>query len=306
MKTKNIKKLPWQRIVLLVTLIFLATATVNCCRFSSVQAQIVETENLAYYLCNEEQTTNNATGYQLSTTNTAANVTLTDTAEGSAVTWGFRVFVIHWNGALTELTNAPVTVSRDSDGAGMQNVSWNAPDYVFDFGYDALQIQLYVRFDSGAWVLKGTFLTDNLVYKSIVEQTWTFTLYTAADFDGADITASCSFGDSTAASAVDNVGFIAPNQWDQQTYDMNQGNWLNFVFGSYEAQLGSATYVVLALIPSASLYLRYRSFGPVVFLFAIFGGSGGLIWLFIPPWAAAVTDALLLLGFAFIVWKVIR
>lgn len=265
-------------------------------------------QNHTYYLRSDSQTTNTISAYALATTNTQITSTLSDTASGTSVTWGFRVFIIHYNGAASELTSGTptATMTRSSTGAGYQTSTWTPPYTTLDLGYDALEVCVYEKIDSGAWLLKGSYLTASLMYKAILLQTWTFSLYTNATVSGGTITAAYSFGSSTAASAIDYVGFTNPNQWDLQTLAMNQGDWIAFILGPYYAEIGSAAYLLILLIPTATLYMRYRSFAPVVFLFILFGSSGGLIWLFIPAWAAAVVDAFILLGFSFIVWRLIR
>ena len=61
----------------------------------------------------------------------------------------------------------------------------------------------------------------------------------------------------------------------------------------------------LLLIPGI-LYFRYGHVGTIVFFFLLFGGAGGLVWILVPAWAATVVSALLILGFSFVVWRVIR
>lgn len=266
------------------------------------------TQNVTYYLRSDTQTSNNITAYALAQTNTAITSTLSDTASGSTVTFGYRVFIIHYNGASTELTSGSptATVTRSTTGAGYQTSTWTPAFTTLDFGYDALEVIVYKQVDSGIWIQKGIYLTAPLMYKAVMLQTWTFTIYTSALMTVGTVTSSYSFGEATKETDISGVGFVNPTQWDIQTWNMNNGNWFAFTLGAYTAQIGSAAYLIMALIPTATLYIRYRSFTPVVFMFILFGGSGGLIWFFIPLWAAAVTDALLILGFAFIVWKLIR
>ena len=268
---------------------------------------IVGTSHSVLYFRSDSYTSNNVTAYGLDITNTNAVQTITDSITTEDVTYGFRVWVLHPTGTLTELTSGlpDIQVTRDTDGTGWQNTTWLCPSTTLNIGTDSLQVGLYLSLDDGyTWTARTLYITHPLLTTALLHQTWTFNLYTTRNETLG--TCSYSFGSRTYNSNINGVGMEPPTQTQIQTYYFLTGNYILFILNTYTSEIGAAAYLLFLLIPTVTLYLRHRNFGPVVVFFLLFGGPGGLVWLLVPAWAAAGLDILLVLGAGFIVWKLIR
>ena len=267
---------------------------------------IVGTTNTILYFRSDTFTNNNSTanGLDNTNTNTATNTNTTITTE--TVIYGFRVWKLHRYGTTTELTdglpNAQVT--RSDDGSGWQNGTWLCPATSLTLGVDAVKVGIYISLDGGStWTQKATYITRPLISTALLEQTWTFNLYTTRT---ASSHTAFTYGSLIYHSSINGVGMKPPTDTELQSWRFFNGAWIDFILGTYTSQIGVAAYLLILLIPTTTLYLRHRNFGPVLVMFALFGSSGGIVWLFIPGWAAVAVNILLVLGFIFIIWKVLR
>ena len=86
----------------------------------------------------------------------------------------------------------------------------------------------------------------------------------------------------------------------------SHGDYIGWLLGEYTDEIGIGFYGLCLFGVGSTLYFRYKHFGTVAFFFAVFGGPGGIIWLFLPAWGAAVASAIIILGLAFVCWRVIR
>ena len=264
-----------------------------------------ETSSILYFR-SDTFTNNNSTAYGLDPTNTNSLANINTTITTETVTYGFRVWQLHRYGTTTELTdglpNAQVT--RSADGSGWQNGTWLCPETTLTLGVDALKVGIYISLDGGStWTQKATYITHPLLTSSLLEQTWTFYLYTTRT---ASSHTAFSFGSLAYPSNINGVGMEPPTDTELQSWRFFNGDFIGFILGTYTSQIGVAAYLLILLIPTTTLYLRHRNFGPVLLMFALFGGSGGIVWLFIPGWAAVAVNILLVLGFIFLIWKVLR
>jgi outer membrane protein assembly factor BamB len=185
---------------------------------------------------------------------------------------------------------------------GSYSAEWSCPGHWVTLGYQTLEVTLYTSEDGGSWSAIADYISSVLITKQIEASTWTFTLN--VDFDGGD--ANYNFGNSDYRSGISGVVFTDPLESEIQLWRVTSGDYVGFVLGAYIDVIGEAFYVLFLLLLTGVFYFRYRSFGPVLVFFALFGGSGGLVWLLAPPFAATVISILLILGAAFIVWRVIR
>jgi hypothetical protein len=267
---------------------------------------IVGTTNSILYFRSDQYSNNNMTANGLDPTNTNTPASINDTITTQTVTYGFRVWTIHRYGATTELTTGIPTaqVTRSTDGAGWQNATWLCPNTALNIGIDALKVGIYLSLDGGdTWTQRATYITHPLLNAALLQQTWTFNLYTTRTTNTAT---SFTFGSLIYHSSINNIGLQPPTDTQLQTWRFLNGDWIGFILGTYTSQIGAAAYLLILLIPTTTLYLRHRNFGPVLIMFALFGGPGGIVWLFVPGFAAAAVDILLVLGASFIVWKLIR
>jgi hypothetical protein len=271
---------------------------------SPIYNQGIQTYN--YYYRSDPLSVNNETAYYLDQTNTASTISLTSTATGTTVYYGFRVYILHYDGTQTELTSGtPEAVITHTTSTTHQSTStWTPSRYFLDMGYDALKIETYTKIGGNAWTLKSTHHTPQLLYTEIPQQTWTFTLYTNTTIYYYS-TATYNFGSPTYPTNVE-LAFLTPSVFDVGRYYLGTGNVFMFILTQYTMEIGSGVYLLLVLIPTGTLYLRHRHIGPVLLLFFMFGGSGSLVWIMIPAFAAAFVDAILILGLASIVWRLLR
>ena len=172
-------------------------------------------------------------------------------------------------------------------------------------GFDALKVESYLSLDNGAtWTAQAAYVTNPIMSPLLLHQTWTFNLYTT--YNTASSQTSYIFGSATYQSNINNVGFQPPTQTQLQTWNFLKGDYIMFILSTYTYLIGPAAYLLILMIPTVTLYLRHRNFGPVLILFALFGGPGGIVWIFIPAWASAAVDILLVLGASFLIWRLIR
>lgn len=274
----------------------------------SVTPIVVGTGNTTFYLRSDQYTTNNVSAYGLDTTNTNSALYVSDASAGDvSVTYGFRVWLVHYGGSTTELTSGtPVAqMTRASDGSGWQNATWTPSETSLSMGYDAIKVTVYLQFGAGSWTARASYVSDVIVSSVLYEQTWRFYLYTSKTTT-TSTTARFDFGSYTYESRIEAVGFKEPTAWEIANYRWLHGDYVGFILGAYLDEIGVGAYLLIVLLFCGVLYARHRSFWPVLFLFIVFGGSGGLVWAFVPVWAAAVVSAFLVVGLAYLIFKVIR
>jgi hypothetical protein len=219
--------------------------------------------------------------------------------------YGFRVWLVSSATVSTELTNGTPNATIYLDGTetyGNYGGTWLCPETTVNLGYQALKVIVYSSANGVAWTALASYITPVLITKQIEESTWAFTLQVA--FEGAN--AVYSWGNSAHRSGVSGIIFTTPLESEIQLWRINSGDYVGFILGAYIDVIGEAFYVLCLIGAAGTLYFRYRNFGVIAFFFAIFGGFGGLVWFFVPPWAAAVTSVLIIVGTSFLVWRVIR
>ena len=219
----------------------------------------------------------------------------------------FDIYKIDREGGTTLLGSKVGAILVDSEEIGSYYEGlWDCPSTNLVLGYDALEIRMFFRFGTSAWGSAAQFLYEPMT-SQFLPQTWMFRLFAWRTYSGGPNTyAGIRFDTEDCKSAITNMGFAELSDNDMQTYRWNQGDIFGMILGAYVDKLGLAAYIVILLIPTGTLYLRHKNVGPVVFMFILFGAGGGILWLFVPPWAAGVASGLLVLGFCFILWKVIR
>jgi len=268
----------------------------------------VSLEPVTLYFRSDTYTSVGVAGYglDLDHTNTAAAVTDSAPAVGS-ITYGFRVFLVT-NSTSTELTSGtPVgQILLNGNLTGLESADWVCPSTSVILGYQALKVIAYADFSGTGWVARATYLSPVLITNRIVGSTWTFKLYVNYTATESTTYFGFKFDSSSYRSGIYNVIFTKPLESEIQSWRLSRGDYIGFILGNYVDVIGEAFYVLCLLGAAAVLYFRYGHFGVVAFFFTIFGGAGGLVWLLVPAWAAAVTSILVILGTSFIVWRVIR
>ncbi len=269
----------------------------------------VPNEPVTLYFRSDTYSTVGVAGYGLDVdhTNTAASVADSLAAVGP-VTYGFRVWLVTSNVSETEITSGtPVgQITISANGTALETADWNCPATNVILGYQALKVTVYMDYAGTGWIARASYLSGVLVTGHIVASTWTFKLYCNYTEDGSNTYVSFSWDSSDYKSGIYNVIFTKPLESELQMWRFNRGDWTGFILGAYMDVIGEAFYALILLMVAGALYFRYGHFGVIAVFFTIFGGVGGLVWFLVPPFAAAVVSAIVIIGTSFIVWRVIR
>jgi hypothetical protein len=238
----------------------------------------------SYFFRGDSHIVNNVTAFQLDTTNTESAVDANETSitSGLNVSWGFRVYLLHDGGAVSELTSTySGLITRVIDGYGYCYSTWSCPATPLVMGYDSIEIRVYTQIGAGSWTLKGTFTTPRLLEKYLKASTWMFCVYVAKS-TGSTVS-TFRFGDLfTADSSVTGVQFIDPNTFELMLYNLNSGNFFTFILLPYIALIGSLFYGLVLLLLIVPIYIKYHSLDVVLFMLILFGGAGGFFSLLMP------------------------
>ena len=144
-------------------------------------------------------------------------------------------------------------------------------------------------------------MADNLV-----ASTWTFQAYTAYTTNSTTATSALYFGNVDYRTCIQGITFTKPLESSIQLWRLSNADLMGFFVGGYYDIIGDALYVLILFAVCGSLYRRYGHFGPVAVFFALFAGPGSLLMLILPQWAIIPTATFLILGCAFILWRIIR
>jgi hypothetical protein len=226
-------------------------------------------------------------------------------SSGSYVQFGFRVYLVTDAETEVELTTGQPQGIIYLFGSNISTTTgyWICPE--IRTSQEALKIQVFMRTAStewGEWIAITSFISDVLLV-DFERATWQFTLDAVFTSENE---ISLSFGSWEHDSEVANVGLISIGESRVQWFRLSHNDLIGFLAGGYVDVIGEAFYVFILLGIAASLYKRFGHLGPIAFFFTIFGGVGGIIWVFVPLWAAAVVSVFLILICTFIVWRLIR
>lgn len=258
-----------------------------------------------FYMRSDTHTVNTETGYVLNETADSTLSSVNESIVGSAtVYWGYRVWLVSSDGVTTELTEGSQVgqVSRSSDGEGLQSETWTPPLTKLHVGYDALKIVAYTKLVS--WIPIISFVSERLLESWLVNTTWTFYTYTNRTTSS---TYSYTFwGDSTHKTRIENIEFTEPSTVELITYQLSNGDFIQALTLPYTALIGNMFYGLIMLLICVPLYIRYRSFTPILIIFILFGGSTGIFSLMIPSEALLIGWIFLLFGLGGIFYRFFR
>ncbi len=262
------------------------------------------------YFRSDTHTINTEVGYILRDMQTTGGLAVSGTTVdvGISVSWGFQVYIVGNNGALTDLSGgSPVALlTRTTAGAGIQNASWIIGETWLNLGFDSLMVKVYLKLGTDDWVLKATHLTSLLLEKRINSSTLVFSCYTEYSATAFTTTGTFRFGNSTYNSFIQGIAFQEPSMLDLMLYNMVNGNLVGALLLPYTYLIGSVFYLIVLLFVSVPLYKRYESVNPVLFVMLVFGGSGGVISLLLPVQALSVGWIVMVLAVAGILYKLVR
>ena len=243
-------------------------------------------------------------GYRLA--DTASTSTITDEVSSASgpqpSSYGVRVWIVHQNGALDELTNGePVAiVTRSDDAEGLQNATWNCPGY--NSLVYAVMIKVYQRFTDTDWSLRATFITEGEQLIKLPEATWTFHYYTK--LSGCK---SYLFWGGNYGSGV-TITYAEPATWEVMMHKLMKGDILGFLMLPYTWLLGFTAYALVFLLPvGIVLYNRLEDVTATIIALLLIGGfTGGLIGVFVPASGLMLCWILFVLGIAALLYRLIR
>ena len=270
---------------------------------------IIGGQGQQYYFRSDTYTTLSVSGYGFDSDYTNTPQTLTANYTGTdTVNYGFQVYLFSSSTHSTQLTSGvSAIIPITGNYTGQNSATFNMPAASVILGYQALQVNVLEQFGSGAWSTVATFVSPLLITNNIIPSTWTCTLYINNAQYGGNTYSGFSFGNSQFRSGINNILFSVPKESDIQAWRISRGDYIGFELGSYVDILpGGIFYVLLIIMICGVFYFRNSSFGVVVFLFILFGSSNGLLLLFLPGWIIPGIVAFIILGIAFIFWKVLR
>lgn len=273
---------------------------------------IVGTSNNTLYFRSDVHTVNNVTANVLASINTNSADSYSNGQTGDYnISLGFRVWLVTAVGSteLTSGTPAGIMQFFSANYSGYYNGYWTASEKSLMLGNNTIKVNTYIMWNSGSWQSIATHISQPIATTKILAQTWQFVIR----FDRTYVSATNTtyvyfrFGDTaTANSRIEGIGLQEPTPTELQSFKLFSGDLIGFLFGGY-AILGSTTiYVFLILIFTGSLYLRHKSSSVILMFLLLFGGPVGIIWLFVPAYAAAFVYVLMAIIATFVLWKVIK
>lgn len=259
--------------------------------------------NATFYFRSDVMTTHDELGYRLDFTNTqTARVRLRTSTGSHDISYGVRVWAFDVHGNVYELTSGVPTgiVTRSSDGEGYQSATFTInPMYTL---VDAIRVYQYQRFDTNAWSLVNQFISPDGLFWKFPEATWQVDYWT-------NRTTSTTWswfrwGNVTYRSRI-SVQYYAANPWEIALARLNAANWTGFLFTPWTYWIGDLLWAVLLLFAIVTMYARYRSLKPIIFLFWLFGGVGSFVDVMLPAIAIHVAWLMLALAMGFTFYKLL-
>lgn len=223
------------------------------------------------------------------------------------VDFGWRIYLQYSTNSSVELTSGSpeAIVSRSSVGSGSQNNTFTIPYTPLVFGHTGVRFDLYVRFDSGSWVLIGRFVTDYLLNPSLQASTWTIKSYTSKEYSSGETNGLVYFGGTTYETSVWDVSLESSNQFDLMNYWLSQGNPFMFVVAPFTYLIGNVFYALLIFGVCMMQYIRSHNLGYLMLLIILmFAGSIGNFML--DSTLMAVIWLACAFGLAMLFWGVFR
>jgi len=172
-------------------------------------------------------------------------------------------------------------------------------------GFDAFKVIVYVKFGSGVWQSAATFVTERLIKSAILGGECEFSLYTKRLYSGGKTYGYMYFGNNAYASGI-SLQLQDPTSYELMLYKLQNRDLVGFILHPYLAVIGNLFYGLLVLIICVPLYIRYKSLTPILILFIIFGGAGGIFSLMVPTAGLGLAWIFLLFGLTGLLYKVFR
>ncbi len=262
-----------------------------------------------YYFRSDSYQVNTVTAYGLDVdyTNTAVFLS-SNGATGATVQYGFRIYQLHTGGGKTELTGGSpeAAITLSSNSSGYQTATWSCAETDWDLGRDAIQIAVYVKFDSGNWIAVANYVTPSIMSGTLEASTWTFRVYLYYLDNGASTQTRFYFGSGTYHSEISGIAFTEASIFDMMMFSLMVGDLIMFFRLPLDLLFGSWWYFLLILAVAGAFYIRYRNLVVILVLWTLFAGAGGLVGLLIPNPIDIAIWVLLSLGLTAVLWRVFR
>ncbi len=268
-----------------------------------------------FYKTHDVQTVNTVTGYSLAESQGDSAVTLKHSviiATPNASQWAIRLWAVGSTGSLKEITDAyTVMVQRGgSSESGSQSDTFK-PDQLSlgTAGHTSIKAIVYARIGLGAsWTAKATFTTSLLMQRKLMNETVTWTVYTTRTRVSTNTTTTLVFGTATYSGSLAGMMFEDPYPPEAMIDKLRNLDFFSFIMYPLAYALGSYSLAYGAIFfgVCGCFYVKYRSFMPVLILFVLFGGAGGVITLLIPEVALHISWIFLVLGLGGLFYKWVR
>jgi hypothetical protein len=158
----------------------------------------------------DQQTINGLLAYILSTSQSSTFQYACLVTTGKIGTnWASDVVIRHADSSETTIGTKIASVSRSTNGEGLQSVSWTCP-LTSLASTDAVVVRVYMRFGGLAWNLLATFITEQLGASQLDNVAWTFYYYTYRLYDGLETEGCFYWGISTYNSRIGNFTWTPP------------------------------------------------------------------------------------------------
>jgi hypothetical protein len=260
--------------------------------------------NATWYMRSDTHTVHEQLGYRLLTENTHTPSFDTRTHSGTANTsYGVRVWAIDFRGSKHELSSgSPVAiVERTTVGASILQGYWVCP--AWGSMIDAIEVDLYQRFNSEAWVLIRIFVSSDDLLIRLPSSTWTFFYHVNKTTGSTNST--FGWGSYTTYSSKVNLQYYKASPWDMALARLMERQFVGFLFTPWTYWFGDLFWTILLFGMITTAYMRFGSFKPILALLWILGGSGSILWALVPAVALHVAAIMLALAMAISLFRLI-
>jgi hypothetical protein len=188
-----------------------------------------------------------------------------------------------YNNTIELTAGTPIALAyRLTNGSGLQATSVTVKRYTIGtmhVGWVAVHGRLYCKIGTGEWLTSADFVSSDLLYRKVINATWTIYLYTnrtETESGGTyTTTATCYWGISTHDSRIAGVQLENPRAYEVMQYEMEKRNYVGALMVPYLMALGPLFYGFIGIAIFYPIYRRSQSIIPVLIGFILLGGVGG-------------------------------
>jgi len=259
--------------------------------------------NGTWFFRSDTHTIHEILAYRLDSVNTNTGIYDSRSIAGSCnISYGIRVWIIDIFGRNYELSGGTpeATVLRSSDGEGYQSAYFDCPAYTGLI--DAVQVNVYQRFNEEPWSLRRYFITDEDLYIKLPASSWTIIYYTKRTT--ASTTAYFYHG-STSFNSKILFQYYRANPWDLALARLQAQNYLGFMHTPWTYYLGDIFWSLLLLFGIVTMYNRQGSLKPILSLLWLLGGVGSVISALIPALVLHIAWLMLAVAMGITLFKLI-